>query len=621
MPASPVAQVSIPALFLDRCRRTPRRVAARVKEYGLYREVTWAEYRTHVERVCLGLREAGVVAGDRVAIMADPSIEWCYVDLGAQAVGAITYGIYSTSSASQVRYLLEDGRAVIAVAGNEEYVDKILAGADGLPGLRAIVVVDPEGMLPPGDGRVRTLAALEDDGRRRAEREPDLFEALVARPRPDALAYLVYTSGTSGPPKPAMISHQNCLSALVGGLGEVFPGLCTEEQRSVSYLSMAHILERSLTTYLPLAYDVVPHFGESVEELPLTLFETQPTFFYGVPRVWEKLASQVLVGAQSTSRLKSLVYRAAMWVGTRYRECRWKGARVPAWLAALYGLARLLVFRHILRKAGLLHIRYAISTGAPLPPRVQALWQIWGVDLVNMYGATEAGGIITSQRPGFPRPGDVGTPTTITAVRLGSDGDVLVSGPGVFLGYRDNERATREARDGEWLRVGEVGELDARGALRLIDRKKDIMVTAGGKNLAPTQIENALKASPYISEAVVFAEGRRYPVALIEIDSGTVAEWARTNAVAYSDFASLIGHERVQRLIADEVEQANEHLARVEQVKRFRLLPKELDPEHEDDPVTATRKVKRSLMYEQYRGLVESMYTDAEDLAAAQRHR
>ena len=613
MPGSPLAQVTIPALFLDRCRRTPQRVAARVKEYGLYREVTWAEYRAHVERVCLGLVEAGVQAGDRVAIMADPSIEWCYVDLGAQAAGVITYGIYSTSSASQVRFLLEDGRATIAVAGSEEYVDKLRAAGAGLPGLRAIVVIDPEGM-PPTAG-VRTLDELEDDGRRRAEREPGLFEALVARLRPEALAYLVYTSGTSGPPKPAMISHRNCLTALVGGLGEVFPALATGEERSISYLSMAHILERSLTSYVPLAYDVVPHFGESVEELPRTLFETQPTFFYGVPRVWEKLASQVLVGAQSTSRVKSLMYRAAMAVGTRYRERRWEHGQAPAWLAALYGLARLVVFRHILRKAGLLHVRHAIATGAPLPPRVQALWQVWGVDLVNTYGATEAGGIITSQRPGFPRPGDVGTPTTIMPLRLGPDGEVQVSGPGVFLGYRDNERATLEARDGDWLRVGEVGELDARGALRLIDRKKDIMVTAGGKNLAPTQIENALKASPYISEAVVFAEGRRYPVALIEIDSGTVADWARTHAVIYSDFASLVGHERVQRLIADEVETANEHLSRVEQIKRFRLLPKELDPEHEDDPVTATRKVKRSLMYERYRDLVESMYVGAEELA------
>jgi long-chain acyl-CoA synthetase len=257
-------------------------------------------------------------------------------------------------------------------------------------------------------------------------------------------------------------------------------------------------------------------------------------------------------------------------------------------------------------------VRCAIATGAPLPPQVQALWQHWGVDLVNLYGATEAGGIITSQRPGFPRPGDVGVPTSANTVRVGEDGELLVGGPGVFAGYWGDEAATREAlRDG-WLAVGEVGEMTPGGALRLIDRKRDVMVTAGGKNLAPTTIENALKASPYISEAVVFAEGRRYPAALIEIDAGTVSEWARAHDLVYTDFASLVGHPRVRELIADEVRRANAELARVEQVKSFRIIPKELDPENEGDPLTPTRKVKRALMYERFRDLVESMFPRGE---------
>jgi long-chain acyl-CoA synthetase len=286
----------------------------------------------------------------------------------------------------------------------------------------------------------------------------------------------------------------------------------------------------------------------------------------------------------------------------------WEGARVPLGRRLLSWAARQLVLRHILRQAGLLRVRYAVSTGAPLPPQIQGLWQLWGVDLVNVYGSTEAGGVITSQRPGFPRPGDVGTPASVNRVRLGADGEVMVGGPGVFLGYWKSEAATREALDDGWLRVGEVGEIDGRGALRLVDRKRDIMVTAGGKNLAPTGIENHLKASPYVSEAVVFAEGRRYPVALIEIEAATVSDWARAHGVAYTDFASLVAEPRVIALIAEAVQEANRHLAQVEQVKKFRLLPKELDPENEDDPLTPTRKVKRRLMYERYRDLVESMY-------------
>ncbi|MFQ5945582.1 MAG: AMP-binding protein, partial [Anaerolineae bacterium] len=353
-----------------------------------------------------------------------------------------------------------------------------------------------------------------------------------------------------------------------------------------------------------------PMLRLSPGQLSETLFETQPTFFYAVPRVWEKIASHVLVGVQSSSWLKSLAYRSAMRVRKAFMERRWQGSRVPLALSVLSWVVLQLVFRHILRKVGLLRIRYALSTGAPLPPRIQALWQLWGVDLINLYGSTEAGGVITSQRPGFPEPGDVGTPASVNAVRLGPDGGVLVSGPGVFPGYWRNEEATREAKDGGRLSVGEVGEFDARGALRLIDRKRDIMVTAGGKNLAPTNIENQLKSSPYISEAVVFAEGRRYPVALIEIDPATVSEWARASGVIYTDFASLVSHPRVQALIGTEVSGANAQLAQVEQVKRFGLLPKELDPENEDDPLTPTRKVRRRHMYEKYRELVESLYAE-----------
>jgi long-chain acyl-CoA synthetase len=604
--------MTIPALFRERCARTPHRVAFRAKEYGIYQEVTWGQYWERVKHLGLGFVEIGIERGDRVAIVGDPCPEWCYADLAAQSAGAITYGIYSTSSPSQVRYLLENGGATVAVAENQEYVDKLLPLADALPALRKVIVVDTRSMFLYQDSRLMTLALLEELGRKLCLREPRLFEQLIERGDPDDVAFLVYTSGTSGPPKPAMISHRNCLTALVGAFGEVFPGLLSQEHRTVSYLSMAHILERCLTIYLPLASEAVPHLGESIEELPQTLFETQPTFFYGVPRVWEKIASQVLVGVQSSSWLPSLAYRWAMRVGTRYREGRWDGSRASVALGCLYWIARRLVFRHILRKVGLLRVRYALSTGAPLPPRIQALWQIWGVDLVNLYGATEAGGIITTQRPGFPRPGDVGTPTGVNAVRLAGDGEVLISGPGVFRGYWKNEGATREVKDGEWLRIGEIGELGAGGVLRLIDRKRDIMVTAGGKNLAPTNIENALKASPYVSEAVVFADGRRYPVALIEIDAGTVSEWARAHAVAYTDFASLVGHSRIRELVAGEVGRANEQLAHVEQVKKFRLLPKELDPENEDDPLTPTRKVKRKLMYEKFRELVESMYAGEE---------
>lgn len=598
---------SIPALFRDRCRRTPDRVAFRHKAYGIHNEVTWARYGERVRDVGLGLRGLGVAAGDRVAIVGDPCPEWCYADLGAQSLGAITYGIYSTSSSSQFHYLLDNGGASVVVAENQEYVDKILPLVDRLPALRRIVVVDTRAMFQYRDDRLMSFADLEAAGRGRRP-EAGALDAAIEAVDPDAVAFLVYTSGTSGPPKPAMISHTNCLTGIVGAFGEIFPALGRGEHRTVAYLSMAHILERVLTIYLPLAHDVVPHLPENVEELGAMLFEVQPTFVYAVPRIWEKLASQVLVGVQSSSPVKALAYRWALGAGRRYRTARWEGRPVSPALALVQALAWQLVFRHILRRIGLQQAGSALSTGAPLPPEIQALWQIWGIDLVNLYGSTEAGGVITSQRPGYPRPGDVGAAASVNAVRLADDGEVLVRGAGVFKGYWKDDAATAEVFADGWLRVGEIGECRPDGAVRLVDRKRDIMVTAAGKNLAPTNIENALKASPYISEAVVVAEGRPYPCALVEIDAATVAEWARARSVAYSDFASLVKHPRVETLIGEEVERANTQLARVEQVKKFRLLPRELDPENEDDPLTPTRKVKRRMMVETFADLVESMY-------------
>jgi len=264
-----------------------------------------------------------------------------------------------------------------------------------------------------------------------------------------------------------------------------------------------------------------------------------------------------------------------------------------------------------LNKLGFCKTKYVISTGAPLPPQIQSLWHTWGVDLVNLYGSTEAGGVITSQRPGFQKPGDLGKPTSVYKVKLGEDGELIVSGPGVFKGYWNNEGLTKETLKEGWLYMGEVFEYNEKGNLKMVDRKKDIMVTAGGKNITPTEIENAIKASPYISEVVVFADGRKFPSALIEIDFNTVAEWARRNKVLYTGFTSLATHPKTYELIAGEVEKGNQLLARVERVKKFKIIPKELDPEEGD--TTPTRKIKRKLMYEMFQDLVEEMFRSKEE--------
>jgi long-chain acyl-CoA synthetase len=359
-----------------------------------------------------------------------------------------------------------------------------------------------------------------------------------------------------------------------------------------------------------LIADVTPHIGEEVDNLRETLIEVEPTFFHAVPRVWEKIASQILVNIDRSTPIKRLAYRAAMAVAVPHARCRWDKRPAPLWLAAGNFLARNVVFKPMLMKVGLHKLVAALTAGAPIPTSIQALWQIWGVNLRNLYGITEHTLVLCQCDP-FQEPGDAGVPLYPKEVELGADGEILVRGPGMFVGYWRNDAATKEVvRDG-WFHTGDVGERTPNGQFRIIDRKKDIMVTSGGKNIAPSDIENLIKSSSYISEAVLFADARKFPTALIEIDFDTVADWARQHGVIYTSFTSLAQSTPVVELIGREIEKANHQLARVEQVKKFRIIPKELDPEEGD--TTPTRKVKRRHMYAMFQGLVEEMYRDDQE--------
>ncbi len=601
---------TIPILFKERVEQKENEVAFRHKDMGIFKEVAWNAYWEQVELFCLGLLELGLSRGDRVAIMGEPCAQWLYADLAVLSAGAISYGIYSTSSPEETLYAVEKVEAKFFVAEDQEYVDKILPFLDRVPFLRKIIIIDTRATFTYDDPRLVSFVQVQELGRGRKLNDPDEFSRLVEETRPDDLAFLVFTSGTTGPPKPATITHRNILVSFVYAFSEVYPRFWTHQQRSVAHLSLAHIFERSTSIYFPLIYDWQPHIGEQVEYLQETLYEVQPTFFHGVPRIWEKMAGQIVVGIESSSWLKKWSYDISMKIGWHTMEMRWRGEKIPIIWRLLRWMAHQICFRHILHKVGVIKTECALSTGAPLPPQIQRLWQVWGVDLINLYGSTEVAGIISSQCPGFPKPGDLGKPTTINEVRLAEDGELTVFGPGVFAGYWNDEEKTREIIKDGWLYMGEIFEYTEEGNLKMIDRKKDIMVTSGGKNLAPTFIENAIKASPYISEVVVFADGRKFPAALIEIDFNTVAEWARRNKVLYTGFTSLADHPEVQKLVGEEVRKANQSLARPEQVKKFRILPKELDPEAGD--TTPTRKIKRDLMYQMFKDLVEGMFVSKE---------
>jgi len=618
MTAEPLAEyerlrrMTAPALLCERARAEPGAVAFRAKKRGLYHERSWSDYALRTARCAAAMERLGIVSGDRVAIMGDPCEEWIVADMAAQALGCVTYGIYPTASTEELSYQMRDGGAALFVAENQEYVDKVLAVAGDLPDLCHIVVIDQTAMFAYDDTRL----SMFDDLLEAESADLAWLETQASKLDPAAPAFIVYTSGTTGAPKGAVMAHGKHLAATYNIIAH-YPKLAEREQRTVAFLPLCHVLGRDVTMTMPLFSRLVPHFGEDLEDLPTTIFEVAPTVLFTVPRYLQKFASQILIGISNTSGLKRGAYEFAMRLARRIAEARWRGD--PSALDNLaYAAAWASVFRPILNKLGFDKLELVISGGAPLPAETATLWQIYGVNVIEMYGQTEtAGGIIAGQQGPFARPGTVGTVPAGWEVRLADDGEIQVHSPDLFEGYWNNDEATAGCftEDG-WLKTGDVGKWEE-GNLRLVDRVRDFIVTSGGKTISPSYIENILRASPYLSEVVVFGHGRKYLTALIEIDFDMVADWARANDVAYSGFTNLAENPRTRDLIGQEIARGNEKLARVEQIKAFRILPKLLDPEEDGEPVTPTRKVKRNLMADKFGTLIEDMYDDREEKMVA----
>jgi long-chain acyl-CoA synthetase len=599
--------LTIPALLFHVAEERAGRVAMRAKRRGIYRETTWAELLDQVTRIGLGLMALGIARGDRVAIVGDPSPEWLLADFAAQSIGAVSFGLYPTSSRDEAEFVLRHGGASVLIVEDQEHVDKVLPMLDRLQDLRKLVVIDDSNMFGyrhPALMSLHELTALGEGLTR------DAFAERARAVQPDDPATIVYTSGTSANPKGALYTHRSLIT-----LGHQFHAFAElegrDDVRSVVHLPLNHLYERANTPQGMLVKGIVPHFSDEAARFLETLYEVAPQHHASVPRYWSKLASRVIVGVENSSAVKRAAYAVAMTVGRAYRRRRWNGATAPA-LGALYGLARVAVFNRMLKKLGLHRVRLALSSGAPLPAEVQALWQVWGVNLKNLYGQTESG-VVTAQFAAFPPPGTVGRAYPGNAIALDADDEIICASPGRFVGYWGDEAASAEMCRPDGVRTGDVGALDAHGDLKIVDRKKDIVITAGGKNISPSRIETALKASPYISEASVVGEGRKYLTALVEIDVGTVSEWARGRGVTYSTYRSLATNTSVNELLAREIEQANALLGRVEQVKAFRILDRELDPEVEGEAITATRKIKRAVLQQHFAHLVNEMYADDEE--------
>ncbi|MDR5708825.1 MAG: AMP-binding protein [Armatimonadota bacterium] len=594
---------TVPDRFLRAVRERAGRVALQHKRRGLWQPVTWEEYGRSAEEIARGLVALGLQRGEAAAIIGQNRPEWLFCDMGIQLAGGISVAVYTTSPPEQCAYVLGHSESRVFFVENEEQLDKALIIRSQLPHLRTIVVMDPEGLEGFADPQVMTLDELRALGR--ALGDAGVLEARLREVEEEDVAVLLYTSGTTGPPKAAMLTHRNLLwtAQALGAANPLYP-----TDTALSFLPLAHIAERMLSLYLPLVWGYTVHFAESLETLFQNLQEVRPTILFAVPRLWEKLYAQVELHmrAGGVDFLKRTAYRTAVHFGRRHALSRLAGQPIPASLRVAHALSEALVLRPLRRRLGLDRVRFAVSGAAPIAPEILEYYHAIGVPVREVYGQTEGSGPTTIHHGDRIRLGTVGQPLPGVEVRIAEDGEILVRGPNVFAGYFKDPEATAQAlRDG-WLHSGDVGEMDAEGFLRITDRKKDILINAYGKNIAPAYVENKLKASPYIHDAVVIGDRRPYLVALIVLDEDHVARWAQEHRIPFTTFADLSMNERVQELLEQEVQQVNRALSPPEQVKRFAILPKRLY--EEDGEITPTLKVKRKVIAERYADLIESLY-------------
>jgi len=600
---------SLPGWLLEHAQRRPRRVALRQQHAGIWREYTWADYALRVARVAAGFRALGVEPGDRVAIHSDNRVEWVITDLAIQGIGAVTVGVYPTSPPPEVEYVLSHSGAKVLVAEDQEQVDKVSAVRAALPELRHVAVVDTRGLSQSTESELgeRTLsfAELERLGERAGDAAAEAeLRASVSRLGAGDVAVIVYTSGTTGPPKGAMLTHANLVAA--GEVGRVAFGAGPRDE-VLSYLPLCHVAERLFSVVDGLSCGYVVDFGGQSETFLQDLRDVQPTFFLGVPRVWEKLLAGTEIKMADASWVKRAVYRFWLARGQAVARRRRARGRLSAPGAVVYFLGWLFVYRALRDKIGMRRVRTALSGAAPIASDVLEWFWAIGVPIREAYGQTENTAICTVMPTDDVRIGTVGRALPEVELRIADDGEILTRSAGVFAGYFRDDEATRATVDPDgWLHTGDVGVVDDDGYLTITDRKKDLIITAGGKNVSPQHIENLLKVSPFIREAIVVGDRRPYLTALIGVETDTVCDWCTRRGLTYTTYRDLTELPEVRELVEEIIAGTNAQLAQVEQVKRFELLGVELD--EDAGQLTATQKVKRAAIAKEFADDIEELY-------------
>jgi len=597
----PLPQLTLPQMLREQAKRVPDKVAIRQKDFGIWNPYTWKEYYNLSKRFGMALLSIGFKTGSRVGVLSENRVEWVISQMGAGMVSAVCVGVYSTSPSPEVAYVVGHADVEAIVCEDQEQADKIFETLDQLPKLSKIIVIDVRGLRDYQSELLISFEAFQELGRAFEKENPERVDQMLDRQSLEEEALMVYTSGSTGKPKGAIITYRNIRAGAWGAIERLELDAKSSE---LSYLPLCHVAEQFMTNFGPIYTAAVVNFGESIRTVQQDLREVAPTYFLGVPRIWEKLHSEILIKINEAGGLRRKIYKWAMKICAPIR------AKMPdTW--SLLDRVKLtffywLVFRALQNFMGLRQVKIAVTGAAPISPKVFKFFRTVGIPIVEGYGATELSGLTTAHHLSRVIPGTVGVPVEVAEIKLSDAGEILVRGEVVFKGYYKNENATKASIVDSWYHTGDVGKWVDENNLKIVDRIKDIIITAGGKNLSPSEIENAMKASHYIKECIIIGDRRKFVSALIMIDFDSVASWAEEKKLAFTTFKSLAENPAVFDLIQGEVENTNQGLSRVAKVRKFHLLTKELD--HDDDEVTATMKIRRSKIYEKYASEIDAMY-------------
>ena len=591
---------TLPRLLREWAKKNPEGIAMRQKRYGLWKELTWSQYEVMVSGFAHGLIDLGYKRGAHIGILSENRQEWLIAEIGMHLIGIIPAGVYPTSPPNEILHILASTDSNAVICEDQEQVDKILEIIDELPYLKQVIVIDDKGLSSYKDSRLISWENLLSKGMISLHNNPEIISFAMQEHSPDDVAIIVPTSGSTGMPKPAMITFRN-IHFLGKATGDVVGGVPSDSV--VSYLPLCHVAEQLFSVFFAMYGGYTANFGESVRTVQQDLRDIAPTVFLGVPRIWERMLAEIIIRMNNASFFQKLLIKMAIRESKNFSD-PW------AELSLFHKLRKFfwefIVYRHIRNAIGLTRCRFAISGAAPISLDTLKFFRGLGVPLMEGFGMTETGGACAIQLLDKKSEGNIGFPIPGVEMKTSDENELLIKGQCVFAGYYNNIQATEETIKDGWLYTGDIAEVFSDGSVSILDRKKDIMITSGGKNLTPSLIENMMKSSPYIKECILVAEGRKFPSALVQIDYEVVGDWAEKKDLVYTTFRSLSEMPEVFALIDNEINSKNEKLARVEQIKKFHLLTKELD--HDDGEVTATMKVRRSKIAKFYSKEIESMY-------------